>query len=143
MKKDGTYLVTSPLEADLTTIHGWLTRYVKPFRNHRKARCGHIHAFSKKTLLKLIKKAGFKVERVNLDWFYFTQLVDVIYYPLLAMTRKGPEHTINHYIRTSRSPSVIILKYIRAGFNLIKNVESTLTDGLSVGFFAYIRARKI
>lgn len=142
LKKGGTYLVTAPLEADLTTIHGWLTRYLKPFRNHRKARCGHIHAFSKKSLLKLIKKAGFKVEDVTLDWFYFTQALDVIYYPLLAMTGKGPEYTVNHYIRTTKSPSVIILKYIRVLFNMIRNVESALTRRLSVGFFAYIRARK-
>jgi ubiquinone/menaquinone biosynthesis C-methylase UbiE len=140
LKKKGVFLANHPLEAETSTIHGQLTRF-KSFRKHRENRCGHIHAFSKSSLLGLIRKAGFKIEKVSYDWFYFTQAVDVIYYPLLALTGKGPEFTLKQYSQ-GKTLGAKAAKYLRTVFTILENIESTLTRKFPVGFFVYIRAKK-
>lgn len=141
LKKGGTFLVTDPLEAEPTTIHGQLTRF-KFFRKHRKNRCGHIHAFSKKSLLGLVRRAGFKVEKVTYDWFYLSQMIDIVYYPILSLRRRGPEFTINRYINTNNSLLSRFAYIAKNVVNLLENIESSLTINIPLGFFAYIRAKK-
>lgn len=141
LKKKGSFLITSPLEMEPTTIHGQLTRF-KSFRKHRKERCGHLHAFSRKSLIKLLTSSGFIVEKINFDWFFLTQVIDLIYYPLLALTGKGPGVTINSYIRERKSLTSSMLKKIRNIITFIQNLESSLTYQIPLGWFAYIRAKK-
>lgn len=141
LKKEGVFLFMDPLEAELTTIHGLLTRF-KFFRNHRKNRCGHNHAFTKKSLTELVEKAGFRVERIVLTWFYFAQFVDVIYYPLLALSGKGPEFTLKRFSRKRQSFFAKVIWNLRATFTILVNLESTLTGFIPLGFLAYVKAKK-
>jgi len=133
LKPKGVWLVTSPLEAELTTLHGWLTLWPK-FRRHRKERCGHNFAFSKKSLLSLLKQSGFKIESVTLDWFYLTQLIDLLYYPILQSLGRPPEFNLEE--------SAGLVHTIRKLAILVQNIESTLTLSIPLGWFAYVKAVK-
>lgn len=124
LKPKGVWLVTSPLEAEPTTIHGWLARLPK-FRQHRKERCGHNYAFSKKSLLSLIKQSGFKIESVTLDWFYLTQLIDVLYYPILQSLGRPPEFNLEG--------SSGMVQPIRKLAIILQNLESALTLSIPLG----------
>jgi len=140
LKKGGAFLLMDPLEAEPATLHGQLTRF-KSFRQHRKKRLGHNFAFSKKSLTQLLNKAGFRVERVVLDWFYFAQLVDTVYYPLVALSGQGPEFTLKKYIAEKSTFSDIVSGFKKL-ITLIINVESDLTFNIPLGFLAYIKAFK-
>lgn len=141
LKNKGTYLVSGPLEAEPTTIHGLLT-YFKRFRDHRKRRCGHNFAFSKKSLLKLIRKGGFQIESVNSNWFIIAQLVDIFYYPFLEFFGKKPEQTINQYILNKNTFGSKIVKYLRSIFVIIIKTESLLIKPFNIGFYVFIKAIK-
>lgn len=141
LKKGGTYLVTGPLEAEPLTIHGQLTRF-KRFRNHRKERCGHNFAYSKKSFLELVKRPGFKIESLTLDWFYFAQLVDIFYYPTLQLMGKGPEFTLEQFSFKDNSFNSKVVRNLRTFFTILENIESVLTLPIPIGFFSYIKAKK-
>jgi len=141
LKKGGLFLFTDPIEADLTTIHGQLYRF-EFFREMRKDYCGHYHAFNKKYLEKLFKKAGFKIEKQVFDWFFFAQVVDVFYYPILGLFGKGPEFNIRSYVFKNNSFSAKVLRIIRDVVTFILNTESRLTRAIPLGFFTYVKARK-
>lgn len=134
LKPGGIWLVTGPLEAELTTIHGWLTKFDQ-FRQMRKERCGHNFAFSRKTFLTMIKEAGFKIKAVSLDWFLLTQLMDVIYYPVLKLMGRPPEFNFEA-VSGAMQP-------LRKLAILMQNVESELWfKRFPWGFFIYVRAVK-
>jgi len=141
LKKGGVYLVTGPLEAESTTIHGQLTRF-KAFRRHRRERCGHIHALSKKSFIELVESGDFKVEKVVLGWFYFAQIVDIFYYPIVSLSGKGPEFTLNKYINTNDSLLGRLTSFVKVVFTVLENIESEFTRNIPLGFMASIRARK-
>lgn len=142
LKKGGTYLVTGPLEAEPSTLHGQLTRF-KRFRNLRKQRCGHNFAFNRKSFLELVKRPGFKIESLTLDWFYFSQLVDIFYYPFLQFMGKDPEFTLEQFSFKDNSFNSRAVRYLRTFFTILENIESTLTLSIPLGFFAYVKAKKI
>jgi len=141
LKNKGTYLVSGPLEAEPTTIHGLLTHF-KKFRNHRKRRCGHNFAFSKKSLLKLIRNGGFHIESVSSNWFMIAQLVDIFYYPLLELFGKKPEQTINQYILSKNTFGSKIIQHLRSIFVIIVKLESSLIRPFNIGFYVFIKAIK-
>lgn len=140
LKKGGTFLFMDPLEKEPSTIHGQLTRF-KWFRNHRRNRCGHIHAFSEKSLTKLVEQSGFQIKNVTRDWLYLAQMVDVFYYPLLSLSGKGPEFTLKRISQGKSyiSRAVLILKKM---FTAILNMESYFADHIALGFLAYVKAEK-
>lgn len=141
LKRGGIYLVTGPLEAESLTIHGQLTRF-RRFRSHRKERCGHNFAYSKKSFLELVRKPGFKIESLALDWFYFAQLVDIFYYPILQLMGKSPEFTLEQLSFKDNSFNSRAIRILRTFFTILQNIESALTSFMPIGFFAYIKARK-
>jgi len=140
LKRGGVYMLMDPIETEPATIHGQLRNFSR-FRQHRKERLGHNYAFSKKSLVQLLNKAGFEVEKVVLDWFYFAQLVDIVYYPLLLLTGKGPEFTLKKYISDKSTFSDIVSGF-KKFITVIINVESDLTLNIPLGFLAYIVAKK-
>lgn len=141
LKRKGIYLSATPLEADLTTLHGYLSQF-KGFRRHRYQYCGHIHAFSRRNLKLLIQGSGFKVEEVNYDWFYFAQIVDLFYYAFLSLLQKSPQFSLNMYSKENKSFLGKAVKFIRIGFNLVENIESVITYKIPLGFFMYVKAVK-
>jgi ubiquinone/menaquinone biosynthesis C-methylase UbiE len=143
LKRGGTFLVTDPVEREITNLHGLLTKYVKGYRKHRKDRLGHNYAFTKKSLYFLIKNGGFEIENISLDWKYFAQIVDVFYYPLLQLLGQNQEFSFGNLARRKPSLKQKLAKYSRMGLYFLQNLESILTKNFPYGFFAYIEARKV
>lgn len=141
LKKGGTYLATTPVEKDLLNIHGFFSLFPS-FRRHRLKYLGHIHAFNRYSIQALIKKPGFKVASVVLDWFYFSQLVDILYYPFIALVRKGPSFSLQNFGSKNTSPMQKAVKKIRTSFIFLENLESFLTLNIPIGFFSYVKAIK-
>jgi len=140
LKSGGVFLSTTPVEADLAVIHGYLSRF-KSFRRHRYEYLGHIHAFSVKSLIELIEARGFRVQDIYRDWFYFAQLVDILYYPLLAFFNRKPEETLGKKAR-ERTVLGFVVKYIRGCFQFIQNIESIISYRIPNGLFVFARAIK-
>lgn len=141
LRKGGRLIISGPLENEPITIHGFLSHF-KFFRNHRKERCGHNFAFSKKSFLKLIKKNGFNIELVNTTWFIFAQIIDIIYYPILEYFGNKPEETINKYISDNINFTSKLLKYLRSIITLITKFESALIKPFNIGFYVFVSAEK-
>jgi ubiquinone/menaquinone biosynthesis C-methylase UbiE len=142
LKKGGTFLFTDPLEAGTLTIHSFFTRFIPGFREMRKNRLGHTIAFSEKDLLKMAKKDGFRIVTRTIDWFYFKQIVDIVYYPFLMFFGKGPEFTVDKLISNKKTFTSKFLDILRSLEAFIENLESELMRGFPYGFFIYVRAKK-
>jgi len=142
LKKGGTFLFTDPLEAGTLTIHSFFTCFMPGFREMRKNRLGHTTAFSEKNLLKMAKKDGFRIVSRTIDWFYFKQIVDIIYYPFLMFFGKGPEFTVDKLISNKKTFTSKFLDILRSLEAFIENLESELMRGFPYGFFIYVRAKK-
>ena len=142
LKKGGTFLVTDPVEREITNLHGLLTKYVKGYRKHRKDRLGHNYAFTKKSLSNLLENGGFRIESIVFDWKYFAQIVDVFYYPLLQILGQSQEFNFGNIARGKPSLKQKLAKYTRMGLYFLQNLESILTKSFPFGFFAYIEAYK-
>lgn len=139
LKKKGIFLSATPIEADLSVIHGLFTKF-KFFRAHRLKYLGHIHAFNKKTLRRLIKRPGFKIQSEKYGWFYIAQLIDIAYYPLLVLLNRRPEENLGVYSKQNGlMPSV--MKISKNILSLIQNIESSINN-FPVGFFVYVKAIK-
>lgn len=141
LKKGGMYLVTSPLEADTRTLHGYFTKYYKPFRNFRKQRLGHNFAFSKESFLQLLTD-GFKVKKIQCGWFLLAQAIDLIYYPLLAKLGKNPNESLDYQITYKKNIFSIFMKFVRNILTLLLNLESQICRNLYRGWFIYVKAYK-
>lgn len=141
LKNGGVFLSLTPLEASLFNLHGFFS-YFKSFRSHRLKYLGHIHAFNKKSLKKLIENEGFKIENNVFDWLYFAQLVDITYYFLTAFLKKRPGVSIDGYIKQNESFNGNFVKSIRSIFTFMQNIESFFALRLPFGYFSYVRAIK-
>jgi ubiquinone/menaquinone biosynthesis C-methylase UbiE len=142
LKKRGTFLVTDPVEREITNLHGLLTKNVKGYRKHRKDRLGHNYAFTKKSLSNLLESGGFRIESMVFDWKYFAQVVDILYYPILQFLGQGQEFNFGNIARRKPSLKQKLAKYTRMGLYFLQNLESELTKKFPYGFFAYIEAYK-
>jgi ubiquinone/menaquinone biosynthesis C-methylase UbiE len=137
LKKDGLFLSMTPIEAEPTTIHGILNKY-RYFRNHRINYCGHLQAFTEKELIKLIKSRGFKMKRKYYSAYYFFQIIDVLYYPFLALIHKGPESGFSNYVYDNKNLLGGIIKVATKLVKFIENVEALLFSRMiKPGFFCY------
>lgn len=141
LRKKGIFLSLTPIEGNIFSFHGILSKF-KKFRKHRLRYLGHFHAFNRKSLSNLIKKEGFSIEKINYDWFYFAQFIDISYYFLNSTFFKNPQSSVDGYIMNNKNKKGRILKNIRNFFILIQNLESFLIPNLPIGFFCYVKAVK-
>ncbi|MDP2649505.1 MAG: methyltransferase domain-containing protein [bacterium] len=141
LKPGGIYISTTPIEDDMTNIHGLLSKF-KGFRKFRYKYLGHIHAFSRKSLKQMIEGGGFEINKNDFSWFYFSQIIDILYYPLLAVLGKGPEFSLNEFGKKGKNIDNIFVKYLRYSLGLIENVEDIVTAKIPIGFFDFIIAHK-
>jgi hypothetical protein len=125
----------------MATIHGWFTKYFKSFRKFRQNRLGHNFAFSKKSLFSIVN-ISFKISRIQFAWFYFAQIVDLVYYPVLVVLKKNPNNSIDDYISYNQNFGSFIYLLIRNIFTIIQNIESTIFCKFLPGYFIYVKAIK-
>ncbi|OGM15464.1 hypothetical protein A2V56_00710 [Candidatus Woesebacteria bacterium RBG_19FT_COMBO_42_9] len=141
LKTGGTYISGTPIEADMANIHGFFSKF-KDFRKFRYEYLGHIHAFTRASLKKMIEGGGFRVKKIDYSWFYFSQLIDILYYPLLKILGRGPEFSMNEFGKKRNKINNVFVKYTRYFLGIIENVEDIITAKIPIGFFEYIVAYK-
>lgn len=141
LKKGGMYLVTGPLEADMQTLHGYFTKYIKSFRGFRKRRLGHNFAFSHESFLQLLAPR-FNILKIQSGWFFLAQAIDIFYYPLLAKLGKSPDENIDNLIAYKKNVFSKIMKLARSVVTLLLNLESYVCRNLYRGWFIYVKAYK-
>jgi hypothetical protein len=90
----------------------------------------------------MAKKDGFRIVTRTIDWFYFKQIVDIVYYPFLMFFGKGPEFTVDKLISNKKTFTSKFLDILRSLEAFIENLESELMRGFPYGFFIYVRAKK-
>ena len=141
LKPQGIFISTTPVELDLTTITGYFNKFER-FKKLRRKYLGHLHPFDRKSLPELIEKGGLKVKRTTYDWFYLYQIVNLLYYSLVALLKREPNYSVRKYSHDNKGVLARLLELLRRFLVVVDNIESEITRPLPSGFFATITAEK-
>jgi len=139
LKKGGLFLTATPIEKDKSTLHGLFAGY-SWYRNHRRKYCEHLHQFNKVDLRQMFSVSGFRLVGEDYIWFYFSQFLDLIFYPILALFGRPPGTSFSRFAESKNKYS--IFRVVRNGISFIQNIEATVFAHLPVGFFMYVKAVK-
>lgn len=105
---------------------------------------GHLQRFSRASLLSLLGRNGFKVERYYFWGFLLCQVIGVVYHFLLDVLQLPPHFSVTACItRDGRTPGRSLLTFLRGLNSFLLNVESLLVPDRFPGYFMHIVAYKI
>lgn len=104
---------------------------------------GHFQRFSRTSILSMLKKNSFTVERYYFWGFLLCQVTSFVYY-LLLNTFNLPPHfsVISHISEGDPTIKKRLLSYLRNVVSLLLNIESLIIPKKFPGLFIHIIARK-
>lgn len=141
LRKNGVFLSMTPIEKETLTLHGILS-HADSFRNHRLNYCGHIHAFNSKELIELIKRGGLKIKDEKFALFFFSQVLDVLYYLFLALFNKGPESSLSRFSEENKNILTYLIRISKTSVKTLENIEALIFSGAKAGIVLELSARK-
>jgi hypothetical protein len=88
----------------------------------------------------MIEKESFKVERKEYRNYYFSQLIDILYYPALSVLGRGPESGVSHYVSENDNILGRLFKLANTVVKSAENVESVILSKIPIGINLFISA---
>lgn len=87
LKKNGTFHLAVPCEADLATFDGWIKKLWG--KNLKEKPLGHIQQFTFGQVKEMLSDSGFKVKRVRFSYHLLYQFFSLIYYLYVTLFKGG------------------------------------------------------
>lgn len=115
--------ITTPLEASLFTVHGWV-RKIFGFELRRKL-AGHIQQFTHSDVNKLLSKHNIRPTKIYYADHLLRQLTDLVYVPYLLLTNKE-FFAVTEKKSKSRGLKRVVLSGLLLVINTAYNLESAL-----------------
>lgn len=133
LKPGGLFHAFIPTEKNLLSVEGL---FIKLGWKGKEIYGGHPHHFSKKQVLSLLEKTGFKVEKVRWGEHLINQIIEVLYFSALSIRGKNVERTVEGYLASAESSRFIgfakILKSTIATLSFIETILLFWFPGLGV-----------
>lgn len=136
LKPRGLFWSITPLEGDRLVL--------SPSRRLAEKYHGHLQRFSRASLLSLLERNNFMVERYYFWGFLLCQVIGVVYLFLLDLFKLPPHFSVKSYVtREGRAPGRSLLSFLRKFVSFLLNIESLLVPDRFPGYFMHIVARKV
>lgn len=102
---------------------------------------GHFQRFSRSSLLSLLERSGFKVERYYFWGFLLCQVISFVHYLLLDILNLPPHFSVISCVtHGDRTPGKSLLSCLRKAVSFLLNVESSIVPKRIPGLFMHIVA---
>jgi ubiquinone/menaquinone biosynthesis C-methylase UbiE len=122
LKPKGLFHLFVPLEREPWTFYWILNKFGW---KAKKRQCGHIQIFDCKTIEKILKKVGFKIEKRRFSFHPLFSLVDISYFSLMDFLGKVPSSSVEGFLETmAPGAKRTILRFLNSLINIIGYFES-------------------
>ena len=108
----------------------------------KKTYAGHVHQYSEKEVINLLKESGFLVKEKKYTQYLFHQFTDLAYFTFLYLRRKNFKYSVESYIEANRGAGKLIILFLKSVFSVISFLESKVFAPLP-GLGLHVKAVKI
>jgi ubiquinone/menaquinone biosynthesis C-methylase UbiE len=131
LKSGGVFHFFVPTEGERLSLYQLAPRLL--YRTKQKF-TGHVQEFSRESLMELLTKVGFVVERMQGSCFYFYQIVDLAYFSFLGLRGRNVSQSVEGYLASApRKPANRVLASIAGWFSRLTYWENVLVWWLPPG----------
>lgn len=136
LRPGGLFWSITPLEGDRFVL--------SPPRRFSEKYHGHLQRFSRASLLSLLERNSFRVERYYFWGFLLCQVIGIVYHLLLDLFKLPPHFSVKFYVTSGeRAPSRSVLFFLRKAVSFLLNIESVFVPKRIPGLYMHIVARRL
>jgi len=140
IKKRGLFQTFIPAEDSWAPPEGLL---IKLGWKAKEIYGGHPQHFTKKYVLDIVKKAGFRIKKIKYGEHFVNPMIEVVYFSYLAVRGKNAGSTVEGYLaRRKNSFGGFVLTIIKNFFSMLSYFEARALYGVPGGLGIYLTCIK-
>jgi ubiquinone/menaquinone biosynthesis C-methylase UbiE len=140
LKVNGTFQAFIPTEDNIFSPEGLL---IKLGWRAKEIYGGHPHHYSREYILKLLKDAGFRINKIKYGEHFTNQIIEILYFSYLSIRGKNTDVTVEGYLaKNKKGFGIYILNFLKNLFSTISYFEARLLCNLPGGLGIHLTCTK-